>query len=157
MMLEEPPTTLDKWCEWAMKTDNNYKKMQRAIGQAKQTKPDNGKGKVEPNRRWTFPRKDPNAMDVESMTVERRTEMMKKGLCFKCEKPGHIGRDCPDDQPAENSKNKPPSYVSTWRSAAKTPKKMNGKELLAHVRALTAQMDEEEKEKFYDKAEKEGF
>ena len=36
-------------------------------------------------------------------------------------------------------------------------KKMNGKELLAHIRSLTMQMDDDEKEKFYDEAEKEGF
>jgi hypothetical protein len=34
---------------------------------------------------------------------------------------------------------------------------MNGKELLAHVRALTTQMDDGEKEKFYDEAKKKGF
>ena len=34
---------------------------------------------------------------------------------------------------------------------------MNGKELHAHIRSLTAEMDEEEKEKFYEEAEKEGF
>jgi hypothetical protein len=34
---------------------------------------------------------------------------------------------------------------------------MSGKELLTHIRALTAEMDEGEKEKFYDEAEKEGF
>ena len=38
-----------------------------------------------------------------------------------------------------------------------TSKKMNAKELYAHIRSLTAQMDDEEKERFYDKAEKEGF
>ena len=34
---------------------------------------------------------------------------------------------------------------------------MNAKELYAHIRSLMAQMDDEEKEKFYDEAEKEGF
>jgi hypothetical protein len=28
MSLKNPPTTLDKWCKWPMKIDNNYKKMQ---------------------------------------------------------------------------------------------------------------------------------
>ena len=37
------------------------------------------------------------------------------------------------------------------------PKKMNGKELHACIWSLTAEMDEEEKEKFYEEAEKEGF
>ena len=34
---------------------------------------------------------------------------------------------------------------------------MNAKELYAHIWSLTTQMDDEEKERFYDKAEKEGF
>jgi hypothetical protein len=157
MTLENPPTTLEDWCKWAMKMDNNYKRMQRAIGRTKgQT--DNTKKKEDGGRRWVFPRKDPNTMDVDAITTERRNEMMKKGLCFKCEKPGHISRDCPDDKPASGSKNKPPSYASTWPPRSNTPKKkMTGQELLAHVRALTAEMEEGEKEKFYDEAEKEGF
>ena len=65
---------------------------------------------------------------------------MKKGLCFGCGKQGHIGKNCPD-------KKKPTSI----------PKKMNGKELHAHIWSLTAEMDEEEKEKFYEEAKKEGF
>ena len=34
---------------------------------------------------------------------------------------------------------------------------MNAKELYAHIQSLTAQMDDEEKERFYDEAEKDGF
>ena len=53
----------------------------------------------------------------------------------------------------------PPSYASTWAPASTSmkKKKMNGKELHAHIQSLTAMMDEEEKEKFYNEAEKEGF
>ncbi|OAV90224.1 hypothetical protein PTTG_28404 [Puccinia triticina 1-1 BBBD Race 1] len=43
---------------------------------------------------------DPNAMDLSAMrgslsSVERTT-LMRKGQCFRCEKKGHIARDCPD-------------------------------------------------------------
>ena len=53
----------------------------------------------------------------------------------------------------------PLSYASTW---APTPtnnqkKKMSRKELYAHIQSLTSIMDEEEKEKFYNKAKEEGF
>ena len=37
------------------------------------------------------------------------------------------------------------------------PQKMKGKELHAHVRALLAQMDEDDKEEFFSDAEKQGF
>jgi len=89
MTLEEPPTTLKEWCKWAQKTDNNYKKMQRVVDRSRQNATNNGKKREEPNRRWILPRKDPNTMDVDSITTEQRTEMMRKGLCFKCKKPGH--------------------------------------------------------------------
>ena len=35
-------------------------------------------------------------MDINSMTTEQRAEAMKKGLCFRCGKQGHLNRDCPD-------------------------------------------------------------
>jgi hypothetical protein len=34
--------------------------------------------------------KDPNAMDIDAMSTEKRTYLMKKGLCFICEKSGHL-------------------------------------------------------------------
>ena len=34
---------------------------------------------------------------------------------------------------------------------------MNAKELYTHIRSLTALMNEEEKEEFYDETKKEGF
>ena len=43
-----------------------------------------------------FAKKDPNAMDIDSMMTEQRAEAMKKGLCFGCGKRGHLlGDDTP--------------------------------------------------------------
>ena len=44
--------------------------------------------------------KDPNAMDVDvvcvgKLTPEERKRCIKKGLCFRCCKPGHLSRECP--------------------------------------------------------------
>ena len=83
-------------------------------------------------------------MDVDALTMEQRNEAMKKGLCFGCGKQGHLSKDCPDKKKPTPNNNE-------------TPKKMKGKELLAHIRSLTALMDEAEKEKFYNEAEEEGF
>ena len=82
--------------------------------------------------------------------------MMKKGLCFNCNKAGHISRFCPEKQKASTSTSSltsPPSYAPS----PTTSKKMNPKELVAHIRSITAQMGPEEKEEFLDEAEKEGF
>ena len=90
-----------------------------------------------------------------TLTIEQRMEMMKKGLCFGCGKHGHLSRDCLDKKKlaipsmTASPSSSPPSYSP--------PKKMNAKELYTHIRSLTALMNEEEKEEFYDEAEKEGF
>ena len=71
---------------------------------------------------------------------------MKKGACFKCEKYRHLTRDCTEVKKAYTPKQTP-----------NTPQKMKGKELHVHVRALLAQMEESDKEEFYNDAAKEGF
>ena len=77
---------------------------------------------------------------------------MKKGLCFQCKKAGHLSRDCPEKKGKAVAA---PSTTSTPTPA--TPKKMTAKELTAHIRSLTALLNEDEKTEFYDEAEKEGF
>ena len=84
-----------------------------------------------------------------TMTNEERTKLMRKGLCFRCKKPGHLSCDCPD------KKGKTPTTQTPVSMS--TPKKMTAKELTAHIRSLTALLDENEKNEFYDEAEKEGF
>ena len=149
-LLELPtqPKDLKEWYEWASRLDNNYRRMQRILGRPA------GKGREEPTRRWTFQKKekDPNAMDVDALTIDKRTEYMKKGLCFGCGKGGHLNRDCPD-------RKKPTVYKATTSAppSYSPPKKMAAKELYTHIRSLTALMNEEEKEEFYQEAEKEGF
>ena len=149
LTLENPPTTLQGWFDWASKLDNSFRRMQRILGRGNMgttgnSGKTNDKKKEEPRRRWNFQKRDPNAMDVDALTMEQRNEAMKKGLCFGCGKQGHLSRDCPDKKKSTPNNNE-------------TPKKMKGKELLAHIRGFTALMDEAEKEKFYNEAEEEGF
>ena len=58
-------------------------------------------------------------------------QVHEKGLCFRCKKPRHISRDCPE--------------------------KKGAKELVMHIRTLTVSMDDKEKEEFFEAAEEEGF
>ena len=142
--LEVPPTTLQEWYDKATKYDNLFQKIQWITGQGRT----NNDKKEEPKKKaWTFTKKDPNTMDVDLLSTKKRDEAMRKGLCFGCGKHGHLNRDCPDKKKATRA------YMPT----PSTPKKMNAKELYAHIRSLTAQMDNEEKERFYDEAEKESF
>lgn len=85
-------------------------------------------------------------MDVDAMTTEERNDLMRRGACFICKMIGHLSRDC---------LNKKKKYVPP--QALNTTQKMKGKELHAHVRALLAQMEEEDKNEFFDDAAKEGF
>ena len=145
-ILELPtqPKDLKEWYEWASRLDNNYRRMQRILGRPSDKPSDKGKNGP---KRWTFSGawRDPNTMDVDAMTLEKQTEMMRKGLCFRCEKPGHLSRDCPEKQ-------KTPT-----QSASTTPKKMNPRELVAHIRSLTATLDEKEKEEFFGLADEGDF
>jgi hypothetical protein len=37
--------------------------------------------------------RNPDAMDIDAMSTEKRAALMRKGACFKCEEPGHLVRD----------------------------------------------------------------
>ncbi|KAJ6562647.1 hypothetical protein B0H19DRAFT_1260213 [Mycena capillaripes] len=60
----------------------------------------------------------------EPISVQRRNEMLAKGLCFNCGEPGHLSRNCPKKQtiPSKN-KGKPPgisahtAYIPTASSS----------------------------------------
>ena len=157
LKLPEQPTNLDDWYKWAIKLQNNFMRMRSTIAWTKarggqlNTQNTRGgntnrQGGQNPRRFYFEPPKDPNAMDIDFMSTEERAEYMKKGLCFRCRQPGHRAND--------------PTFHPKQQRGTFTPLqklKMTGKELHAHVRTLMAQMDDQEKEDFYQDASKEGF
>ena len=79
-------------------------------------------------------------MDVDKLTVEERTVLMKAGKCFNCRLFGHLARDCPKREKKTDQE-----------------KKWDGKSAAAHIRNLIAGMSKEEKEKLEQEAETEGL
>ena len=87
-------------------------------------------------RKFQFPVKkeqDPNAMDIDSMTMNEQAELMWKGACFKCKKTGHRKDQCPDNEPQQ---------------------KKTGKDVYGRIRAMIAELPKEEQKAMMDEMEK---
>jgi Retrotransposon gag protein/Zinc knuckle len=143
MKLETPLKTMNNWYEWAAELDHRHAKINQAVERTRET---GGKDKT-PQKEYYFPRWewDPNAMDVDRLTIEERNQLMKEGRCFKCRNTGHQANKCPKE---ENDKKKGKEMPK---------KKINGRELHAHVRALFKEMMAEDRDKFLKGAEEAGF
>ena len=113
MTCENPPTSLDQWYEKLTKFHSNWQKMQCIYRRKNQgTKQNNGKKKI------SFPikkEKDPNAMDVDAMTMDERSQLMKKEACFNCKQIGHLSKDFPNKKqgPSPASFPGPPTLLKS--------------------------------------------
>ena len=83
-----------------IKLQNNFVRMKSAIAKSQNrggnTPPTpNKKSNEKGPRRFYFDvgKKDPNAMDIDAMSMEKRAALMRKRACFICEEPGHLARD----------------------------------------------------------------
>ena len=85
--LENPPTTLQEWYDKSTNYDKLFQKIQQITGWGRL----NNDKKEEPKKKaWTFTKKDPNRMDVDLLSTEKRDEAMRKRLYFGCRKHGHL-------------------------------------------------------------------
>ena len=60
-------------------------------------------------------------MDIDSITTDERTKLMKKGACFKCKKIGHQKDQCPDNGP-QQKKTRKDTYGRIWAMIMELPK-----------------------------------
>jgi hypothetical protein len=91
LTLESPHKKLKDWYEWATKLDHQWRRMMRILGQ---NNTNQGQGRARPSNRRFFKReKDPNTMDINSLSVDKRNRLMKDGKCFICQKTGHMAKD----------------------------------------------------------------
>jgi hypothetical protein len=87
---EHPPKTLE---EWYTKATNFYVGHQRAqrLFKKRDNKPVTTPSAPPAQKRFFFPeKKDPNAMDIDRMSIKERTHLMKEGKCFRCKLFGHL-------------------------------------------------------------------
>ena len=80
-------------------------------------------------------------MDIDRLTFDEQTQLMKEGQCFKCRKTCYRANECPEETQDKGKKKEEPK------------KRMNGKEFYTHVRAIFKDLDEEEKDKFLEEAQ----
>jgi Ty3 transposon capsid-like protein/Zinc knuckle len=140
---EHPLKTLE---EWYTKATNFYVGHQRAqcLFKKRDTRPATTPSAPPAQKRFSFPeKKDPNTMDIDRMSIEERTCLMKEGKCFRCKLFGHLSRDCPNK--GQNNTITP------------TTPKWTGKSTASHIRALIASMSEEEKKALEEEGEKHGL
>jgi hypothetical protein len=95
-------------------------------------------------------------MDVDALSIKQREEAMRKGACFGCGEVGHISRNCPKKQQGGyggRGGNAGQSGQSSVSGNAWT----KGKDLLTHIRTLTAGLPANELKEFMKEAEESGF
>ena len=143
LYLEKPPNKLDDWDEWRLRLHHQWKQIQQILGPETRTTPKkaiNNSG----GRKFHFSKKredqDPNAMDMDTLTLKEQSDLMKEGKCFNCKGTEHISKDCP-------------------RKKKKTEEKkiFGEKELHAYIRGIMKEIMDKEREKFIKEAEESGF
>lgn len=88
---DECPDHLEGWYEKAIKVDDTYRRAKAFWTR----RPEPVKTNNNPRKQWTFTKKDPDAMDVDRLTMEQKEELRRKGQCFFCKEHGHIASRCP--------------------------------------------------------------
>ena len=130
------PATLQEWYDKVNTFHGNWKKTQRILGRGKA----NESKKEAPRKTFTFPKRErnPNAMDIDRLTTKERTLLMKEGKCFKCQKQGHLSRDCPP-------------------RGTETPKSWTGKMAATHIQSIISGMTQEEEDNLEKEAKAQGL
>jgi hypothetical protein len=80
---KHPPKRLE---EWYTKATNSYVRHQRAqcLFKKRDNKPTTTPSALPVQKKFSFPeKKDPNAMEIDRMSIEEQTCLIKEGKCFR--------------------------------------------------------------------------
>ena len=138
---ENVPKTLSSWYKMATFQEQNWREIHEMFGKTTQSKNVNNYTSQKFNFQTWW---DPNTMDVDVLTANQRTEMMKNGACFNCKVVENLSQDCPNKKKKEEPKKE-------------EKKKWKEKGLAAHVWALMLKISAEEKNTFYEDAQDQCF
>ena len=147
MMLDTPPTDIKGWMKKAVMINSQYRMTMEILGRWLNEGKTTTSTRTSTNRTtWndrTYeqkkPRRDPDAMDVDTMTTEERTILLRQGACFLCKEPGHMARDCKKKGKAPQKKTLQKSPIEQIHALSKGLSLEDKKKLMA------LQTSEEEK------------
>src|ERR1700678_3614818 len=134
---EKLPATITEWYERTSRCDSHYRRVQEILGRRRGT---SGKAQTTNDMkkpfipRFTPKERDPNAMDVDRLSTNERTEHVAKSQWFKRHEKENLARN-PEEQ-------KPNQKFGQYKKTAKI--------VLAQIRNIVAGMDSEEKDEIYE-------
>ena len=96
-----------------------------------------------------IPPRDPNAMDIDRISVEEQQNLMKTGFCFYCKEKGHIAKNCPKKgrMPARDQKKPERRNINFARTEEK---KDGAEEAYNEVQKALSSLTEDDYQKFQE-------
>jgi Retrotransposon gag protein len=147
------PKKMNEWYEQSSKYDAQYRRIREILGRRRGTSSTTNTNQTKKTfvPRYTNNRetRDPNAMDVDKLTVEEREKHMKENRCFNCHKIGHRAKDCRSKKQG-TSRQEEGSKPNDERAVVKYDGKKTANTTRALIRNLVADMEKEEKDKLFE-------
>ena len=160
--MNELPKDMDDWYKAASRLDNQSRRLKMVIAGLRDPI-------LRPSRSHVVER-DPDAMDIDRVSINQRDRYRREGRCFECGQKGHLFRDCPMKPPQQrNQKTGRYERNNRWdrrnirrteAPEAEKPKPdygLNPQESRKRIRALLNGMDDNHREELLQELEEEGF